>query len=315
VDAVRIVVTVAGYDRPGIVAGITRALASLGANIIKARASTLHSLFVMVLLVDLGGVKVPFKVVEDSLKEAGNEIGVGVAIETEDGFLKERKLVAFDADGTLIDGEVIDELAKEAGVEDQVKEITRRAMEGELSFEEALRMRVALLKGLPVERVMKVVDRIRVVPGAQEMISTLKAAGFITVLLTGGFDVVAEEIGRRLGFDYVFANHLVVKDGVLTGEVEGRVMSPEDKLKVLKEVAESHGIKLEECVAIGDGANDLLVIRNVGLGIGFNPKQVVKEQARALVSIKDMRAVLALMGFGRLREDIKARSGHLNREK
>lgn len=309
----RLVVTVAGYDRPGIVAGITRTLASLGANIVKARASTLHSLFVMVLLVDLSGVKAPLKVVEDALKEAGNEIGVGVAIETEDGFMRERKLVAFDADGTLIDGEVIDELAKEAGVEGQVREITRRAMEGELSFEEALRMRVALLKGLPVERVMRVVDRLRIVPGAQEMISTLKAAGFITVLITGGFDVVAEEIGRRLGFDYVFANRLVVRDGVLTGEVEGEVMGPEDKLRILREVAEKHGIRLEECVAIGDGANDLLIIRNVGLGIGFNPKRVVRDQAKALVSIKDMRAVLALMGFGRLKEDIKARAAQLNR--
>jgi len=303
----RVVVTVAGFDRPGIVAGITEALASLNANIVKARASSLLNLFVMVLLVDLAEVKVPFKVVEDVLKERGNEIGVGVSIETEDGFLKERRLVAFDADGTLINGEVIDELAKEAGVEKEVKEITRKAMEGEISFKEALKMRTALLKGLPIDRVKKVANRIKVVPGAQEMISTLRSAGFITVLITGGFDIIAEEVGRKLGFDYVFANRLVVKDGVLTGEVEGGIMDPEDKLRVLKEVAEKHGIKLEECVAIGDGANDLLIIKNVGLGIGFNPKRVVKEQAKALVGIKDMRAVLALMGFGQLKRDIEAK--------
>ncbi|RLF09297.1 MAG: phosphoserine phosphatase SerB [Thermoprotei archaeon] len=308
----RVVVTVAGFDRPGIVAGITEALASLNANIVKARASSLLNLFVMIMLVDASSLKVPLKVLEDVLKERGNEIGVGVCIETEDGFLKERRLVAFDADGTLIDAEVIDELAKEAGVEGQVREVTRRAMEGELDFKEALKMRVALLKGLPVEKVRKVASRLKVVSGAREIIEELKRAGFITVLITGGFDLIAEELGRRLGFDYVFANRLVVKDGVLTGEVEGEVMGPEDKLRILKEVAEKHGVKLEECVAIGDGANDLLVIRNVGLGIGFNPKRVVREQAKALVGIKDMRAVLAIMGAGRLKEDIKARVEHAN---
>ena len=303
----RVAVTVAGLDRPGIVAGVTSTLASLNANIVKARASSLLNLFVMVMLVDVSQLKVPLKVLEDALKEKCNELGVAVSIEAEADFVKERRLVAFDADGTLIDAEFIDELAKEAGVEEEVREITRRAMEGELSFEESLRRRVRLLKGLPLERVLRVASRVRIVPGAREILEELKRAGFITVLITGGFDVVAREVGRQLGFDYVFANRLVVKDGVLTGEVEGEVMGPEDKLKMLKEVAERHGISLEECAAIGDGANDLLIIRNVGLGVGFNPKRVVREQAKAVVNIKDMRAVLAILGVGRLKEDVKAR--------
>lgn len=303
----RVVVTVAGFDRPGIVAGVTQALASLNANIIKARASSLLNLFVMVMLVDASRLSVPLKVMEDVLKEKCNEVGVAVSIETEEGFLRERRLVAIDADGTLVDGEFIDELAKEAGVEDQVREITRMAMEGRMGFREALQRRVALLKGLPLERVLRAASRIRVVPGAREMMEELKRAGFITVLITGGFDVVAEELGRRLGFDYVFANRLVVKDGVLTGEVEGEVMGPEDKLRILREVAEKHGIELEECVAIGDGANDLLIIRNAGLGVGFSPKEVVRRQAKALVNIKDMRAVLAIIGVGSVREDVRAR--------
>jgi phosphoserine phosphatase len=303
----RVAVTVAGLDRPGIVAGVTSTLASLNANIVKARASSLLNLFVMVMLVDVSQLKVPLKVLEDALKEKCNELGVAVSIEAEADFVKERRLVAFDADGTLIDAEFIDELAKEAGVEEEVREITRRAMEGQLSFEESLRRRVRLLKGLPLERVLRVASRVRIVPGAREILEELKRAGFITVLITGGFDVVAREVGRQLGFDYVFANRLVVKDGVLTGEVEGEVMGPEDKLKMLKEVAERHGISLEECAAIGDGANDLLIIRNVGLGVGFNPKRVVREQAKAVVNIKDMRAVLAILGVGRLKEDVKAR--------
>jgi phosphoserine phosphatase len=303
----RVAVTVAGLDRPGIVAGVTSTLASLNANIVKARASSLLNLFVMVMLVDVSQLKVPLKVLEDALKEKCNELGVAVSMEAEADFVKERRLVAFDADGTLIDAEFIDELAKEAGVEEEVREITRRAMEGELSFEESLRRRVRLLKGLPLERVLRVASRVRIVPGAREILEELKRAGFITVLITGGFDVVAREVGRQLGFDYVFANRLVVKDGVLTGEVEGEVMGPEDKLKMLKEVAERHGISLEECAAIGDGANDLLIIRNVGLGVGFNPKRVVREQAKAVVNIKDMRAVLAILGVGRLKEDVKAR--------
>jgi len=303
----RVAVTVAGLDRPGIVAGVTSTLASLNANIVKARASSLLNLFVMVMLVDASQLKVPLKVLEDALKEKCNELGVAVSMEAEADFVKERRLVAFDADGTLIDAEFIDELAKEAGVEEEVREITRRAMEGELSFEESLRRRVRLLKGLPLERVLRVASRVRIVPGAREILEELKRAGFITVLITGGFDVVAREVGRQLGFDYVFANRLVVKDGVLTGEVEGEVMGPEDKLRILKEVAERHGISLEECAAIGDGANDLLIIRNAGLGVGFNPKRVVREQAKAVVNIKDMRAVLAILGVGRLKEDVKAR--------
>ncbi|MEM0217590.1 MAG: phosphoserine phosphatase SerB, partial [Candidatus Nezhaarchaeales archaeon] len=165
------------------------------------------------------------------------------------------------------------------------------------------RERVKLLKGLPVKVVEEVAERLPISKGAEEVIKTLKSMGFITVLITGGFDIVAKKIAEKLGFDYWFANRLGVEDGKLNGEVEIIVSGGEAKLKILEEVAKAHGIDLEECIAVGDGANDLLVLENVGLGIGFRPKPIVEQKVKALVNINDMRAILSLIARGRLKED------------
>lgn len=303
----KIVVTVVGRDRPGIVAGVTNILASFNANIVKARASSLSDLFLMLLLVDVGGINVPPDRLIESLKREGGKLGLGVAVETGDEYRKEKKLIVLDMDGTVVDTEIINELAKMAGVEDEVRKVTELAMEGRIEFREALTRRVELLKGLPIEKVEELRERIPIVPGARELISTLKSLGFITVLITGSFDIIAEDVGEKLGFDYVFANKLVAEDGKLTGEVEGEVLGPESKLELLRRVAEKEGIMLEECAAVGDGANDLLIIKNAGLGVGFNPKKPVRKEADALVNVKDLKVLLAFLGSGRMREDIKGR--------
>jgi phosphoserine phosphatase len=294
-------VTVVGYDRPGIVAGISSTIAEVNGNIKSIRASTLSDLFVMSMIIDISGISCSKEELIKRLKDKALEIGVGIAVEDEEGRSRTKKLIAFDMDGTILEVEAIDEIAKRAGVQDKVAELTRRAMNGEIDFEYALRERVRLMKGLPVEVVEGVAEKLPISKGAKEVIKTLKSMGFITVLITGGFDIVARKVAERLGFDYWFANKLGVEGGKLNGEVEVLVSSGESKLEILKRVAEAHGIDLEECVAVGDGANDLLVLERVGLGIGFKPKPVVEERVRAMVNINDMRTVLALIASGRLK--------------
>jgi phosphoserine phosphatase len=294
-------VTVVGYDRPGIVAGISSTIAEVNGNIKSIRASTLSDLFVMSMIIDISGISCSKEELIKRLKDKALEISVGIAVEDEEGRSRTKKLIAFDMDGTILEVEAIDEIAKRAGVQDKVAELTRRAMNGEIDFEYALRERVRLMKGLPVEVVEGVSEKLPISKGAKEVIKTLKSMGFITVLITGGFDIVARKVAERLGFDYWFANKLGVEGGKLNGEVEVLVSSGESKLEILKRVAEAHGIDLEECVAVGDGANDLLVLERVGLGIGFKPKPVVEERVRAMVNINDMRTVLALIASGRLK--------------
>jgi phosphoserine phosphatase len=295
-------VTVVGYDKPGIVAGITSAVAEVNGNIKSIRASTLSDLFVMSMVVDISRISCSKEELIKRLKERALEMGIGIAIEDEEGRSKAKKLIAFDMDGTILEAEAIDEIAKRAGVQERVAELTRRAMNGEVDFEYALRERVRLLKGLPIKVIEEVAEKLPISKGAEEVVKTLKSMGFITVLITGGFDVVAKKVAERLGFDYWFANKLGVKDGKLNGEVEVLVSGGGSKLELLKRVAEAHGIDLEECVAVGDGANDLLVLEKVGLGIGFKPKPVVEERVRAVVNISDMRTILALIASGRLKE-------------
>ncbi|RLF10971.1 MAG: phosphoserine phosphatase SerB [Thermoprotei archaeon] len=299
----RLVVTVVGYDRPGIVAGIAEVIAKFNGNIVRAKASQLLGLFVMTLVVDLARVLDQEKLVEE-LKQKGLQIGVGVSAEKEEEFLRTKRLIAFDMDGTVLDAEAIDEIAKLAGVEKEVAELTKKAMEGLIDFEYALRERVKLLKGLPVKAVEELADRLPIVRGVDEMIRTLKEMGFITVLITGGFDIVAKRVAEKLGFDYWFANKLGVENGKLNGEVEVSISGGSSKLEVLRRVAEAHGIDLEECIAVGDGANDLVVIENVGLGIGFRPKPVVEKGAKAVVNVDDLRVILAFIAGGRVRKDV-----------
>lgn len=303
----RVVVTVVGRDRPGIVAGVTNTLAKFNANIVKARASSLLDIFMMVLVADVSKMTVDLGKLIWELKREGERTGLGISVETGETYKKEKRLIVLDMDGTVVDAEVIDELAKMVGTEDEAKEITKVAMEGKINFKEALNRRAKMLKDLPLKEMEKFREHIPLVSGAHDLISELKKAGFVTVLMTGSFDVIANEVGRKLGFDYVFSNRLLAKNGRLTGEVEGMVMGPESKLELLRNVAGKEGITLDECVAVGDGANDLLIIKGSGLGIGFNPKKVVKDEANALVNVKDLKVVLAFIGSGRIREEIKER--------
>ncbi len=294
-----------GKDRPGIVATVTGVLARFHANIIKTRASTIfNNLFVIIMVVDTTHATIKTDNLINILKHSCDEIGMALAVEKGKSYKSGKHIIVFDLDGTLIDQEVIEELAKAAGVNEEVKRITTLAMEGKIEFHKALDDRVKLLKGLPVEKMEQIKSQIKILPSAAVLVKQLKEVGFKVGIVTGGFDFVADHVGRIIGADYVFSNRLVIKDGALTGEVEGKMIGPEAKLNAIVSIAEGEHVGLDSCVAVGDGANDLFMIERVGLGIGFKPKMVVRERASAVVNTDDMKVLLALIGCIDLKKDV-----------
>jgi phosphoserine phosphatase len=210
---------------------------------------------------------------------------------------RSKRLVVMDMDSTLIQQEVIDELARRYGVYDKVSEITHRAMNGELSFDEALRERVALLAGAPESIVQEVLDAIELTPGAEELIRVLKKLGYRLALISGGFIELAEPIRQRLGLDYAFANQLDIEKGKLTGKVRGPIVNRQRKADLLESIAQAERVALDQVIAIGDGANDLDMLKRAGLGIAFNAKQVVREQANYAINQHNLDAILYLLGI------------------
>ena len=201
------------------------------------------------------------------------------------------KLVVFDLDNVIIDGEAIDEIGKLANVEDKIAEITEKAMQGEIDFETSIKDRVQLLEGTSIEDIEKVADELPLMDGASETIARLKDEDIDVAIISGSFDVVADKIKEKLGIDAVYTNSFTVEDGKLTGEVTGPLVSG-TKLDILKDHVENAGISLEDVVAVGDGANDISMIESAGCGIAFNAKDSVKEIADVVVDEKDLTKVL-----------------------
>jgi phosphoserine phosphatase len=224
------------------------------------------------------------------------ELPIDIAFQRESLFRRNRRLFAFDMDSTLIQGEVIDELAKMAGVADQVVKITESAMRGEMEFRESFRRRVALLKGLPEVRVHELVGKIPLAEGAERLIGTLKTLGYKTAILSGGFTFFARHLEQRFGIDYVYANELEVADGVVTGEVSGQIVDGARKATLLEEIAREERISLEQVVAVGDGANDLLMLNLAGMGIAFRAKPLVRQSAGHSLTQLGLDGLLYLIG-------------------
>ncbi|MFG1496760.1 phosphoserine phosphatase SerB [Saccharospirillum sp. HFRX-1] len=222
---------------------------------------------------------------------------IDVAFQLDSVYRRNRRLVCFDMDSTLIEAEVIDELAHAAGVGEQVVAITERAMAGELDFQASFRERLALLKGLDESVLADIAEKLPLTEGAERLIGTLKAYGFKTAILSGGFTYFGHYLQRKLGIDYVYANELEIVDGKVTGNVSGTIVDGARKAELLRELAQREGIKLEQTIAVGDGANDLPMLSEAGLGIAFRAKPLVRESARHSISTLGLDAVLYLLGF------------------
>ena len=201
------------------------------------------------------------------------------------------KLVVFDLDNVIIDGEGIDEIGKLVNIEDQIAAITEQAMQGDIDFETSIKKRVGLLKGVATEDIKTLANEMPLMKGAEETVSTLKENGFDVAIISGSFDIIADTIKGKLDVDNIFTNSLVEEDGILTGEVTGPLVSG-SKLDVLSELIEEKGYTLDECVAVGDGANDISMIESAKYGIAFNAKPALKENADLIVETRDLTDVL-----------------------
>ena len=224
------------------------------------------------------------------------EMPIDIAFQRESLFRRNRRLFAFDMDSTLIQGEVIDELARMAGVADQVVKITESAMRGEIEFQESFRQRVALLKGLPEARVHELIGKIPLAEGAERLISTLKTLGYKTAILSGGFTFFARHLQERFGIDYVHANELEFANGAVTGEVTGQIVDGARKAALLQEIAQQERISLEQVIAVGDGANDLPMLNLAGMGIAFRAKPLVRQSAGHSLTQLGLDGLLYLIG-------------------
>ena len=225
-----------------------------------------------------------------------HDLQIDIAFQRESIFRRNRRLFAFDMDSTLIQGEVIDELAKMAGVADKVVAITESAMRGEIEFQESFRRRVALLRGLPERRVHELLGAIPLVDGAEQLIGTLKMLGYKTAILSGGFTFFARHLQQQLGIDYVFANELDIADGEVSGQIKTDIVDGARKADLLRQIARKENISLEQVVAVGDGANDLPMLGIAGMGIAFRAKPLVRQTASHAVSYLGLDSLLYLIG-------------------
>ena len=229
-----------------------------------------------------------------------DDIGFDFSVQRDTVFRRNRRLVAFDMDSTLIAEEVMDELAKRHGVGEEVIAITEDAMAGRIDFKESFRRRAMLLKGMPVSVLHEVAESVVLNNGADKLIRALKHFGYRVALLSGGFQYVGEYLSNRLGIDYVYANELSVADGKMTGEVVGGIVDAEGKAALLQDIARREGIMLEQTIAVGDGANDLPMLSQAGLGVAYHAKSIVKESAQHAISNFGLDAILYLIGFSDL---------------
>ena len=232
-----------------------------------------------------------------SFMEISRSLDVDISFQEDNIYRRNRRLVCFDMDSTLIQTEVIDELADLAGVGEQVRAITEAAMNGELDFNESFKQRMALLEGLSEEVLHNVALNLPITKGAHRLMRALKYYGYKTAILSGGFTYFGKYLQKELGIDYVHANELEIVDGKLTGKYIGEIVNGEKKAEYLKAIAEKEGIHINQTIAVGDGANDLPMLNLAGLGIAFHAKPTVKESAETSISSLGLDGVLYLLGY------------------
>jgi phosphoserine phosphatase len=232
-----------------------------------------------------------------ALLHVATTTGFDVSLQPESLFRRSKRLIVLDMDSTLIRIEVIDELARAAGVGPEVSRITERAMQGEMDYDESLRQRVGLLAGLDVKVLDQIASDLPLTEGAETMVRVLKRLGYKIAVISGGFSRAAEALKRRLELDYAYSNNLEVVGGKLTGKVVGSIVNAQRKAELLETIAQAEGVLLDQVIAVGDGANDALMLERAGLGIAFHAKAKLRERADTSISGAGLDAILYLMGL------------------
>ncbi len=276
---------------------LTQVLARSGVNIETIKRLSEVTLSSLEILVAVPRDPERVLALHKELVRVALEVGVDLAFQREGLTRRSKRLVVMDMDSTLIRIEVIDELARAYGVYDEVAAITARAMLGNMPYEESLVERVALLRGMPLEAVMAVAGDPPVMEGAPELLSALRALGLKTAVISGGFSFAADALKARFGLDYAYSNQLEVEDGVLTGRVLDPIVGPQRKADLLEALAQRERIPLEQTVAVGDGANDLLMIEKAGLGIAFHAKPKLRAAADTSLTHGGLDRILYLLGL------------------
>ena len=280
---------------PAALAGVARAIADGGGNIDRIGRLSRYPVVSYELLVVDGDLDA----MRAALVATSREHAIDLAIQRESLERRAKRLVVMDVDSTLIQDEVIELLANEAGCLDEIHAITERAMAGELDFEASLRERVRLLAGLEEAAIDRVREKMQLTPGARTFVRTLKRLGYTVAIVSGGFTAFTDTLMAELGIDHAYANELEIRGGTLTGELVGPIVDRARKAAVLTEVAAAERVPVEQTVAIGDGANDLDMLGVAGLGIAFNAKPVVRDAADTAVSVPYLDAILFLLGIRR----------------
>lgn len=289
--------TIIGKDKPGIVSKLSNLMAEYNANIESIKMISRGELIVMEILMDTSELKIEPLEFRNHLQRLWEEIGVSGIFQKEDIYNKSKKLIVFDMDSTLIQAEIIDELAKIAGVGEKVKDLTSKAMKGEIDYTKALKERVGLLKGLKESLVRDLAENMVLTPGSEEVIQILKLMNYKIAIISGGFSIFTDTLKEKLGIDYSFSNKLVIEDGILTGKLEEPIIDAKEKGKIISWLAEVEKISKNEIVAVGDGATDRFMLESSGLGIGFNPKAVLKQFADGVISSDNIFGLLYCLGI------------------
>ena len=283
--------------------GDTRALAEISgvlgeekANIEMISNLTQHCASCVELTIDVNGVQ-SLNRLKERLLAKSHELNIDLALQKMEAYRKNKRLVFFDMDSTLIDMEIIDEMAQRAGVYKEVSRITEKARRGDIDFEEALTQRVGLLKGLKVEELEKIRKEMKLSEGAEDLVTTLRQLGYKQGLISGSFHYFADHLKERLGLDFAFANELEMKNGVLTGKLLGDIVDGPYKARVVNVVSSEEGVLLDQTVAIGDGANDVLMLGQAGLGIAYNAKGKLERVANMSLGRARLKNILYILGI------------------
>jgi phosphoserine phosphatase len=296
----RLVITY--FGEPHAIAELSKVLADENAVAETLSSETHHGARSFEMAVNITGVRSDSRL-KSRMMEKSRELQIDLAVQSTVAHRKNKRMICFDMDSTLVEMEAIDEMARRAGVHREVSRITDKAMRGDFDFEASLRQRVAMLKGLSMDAVMEIRDEMQLSRGVDALLTTLKWLGFKLGIVSGGFDVFTENLKSRFGLDFAYANQLEAKNGILTGKLQGDIVDGVQKARIVNQVACDAGIPLDQVVAIGDGANDSLMLTQAGLGIAYNAKKGLDRVANAALSKAHFNHVFHLLGI--TQEDIQ----------